>query len=598
MAFDKHMYIPVGMTLVVWLMAAGAWTSAGGEPTTSSESPPESSASVETLPSHWSSSEKWAWTQIASGLPANFDTQFGTAGSADQKAKDRFTDPRRRLSASFLRTILADGKFSRQIPAEGVRIEGAVFDTAIDLRDAVLAHPLQISYSLFLGEVMLNRLRTSTAVTFVGSQFGQTIWLDSVRIGGSLGMHNAKFARIEMKTSVIEGDLSMSRSRVRGNLNLNGSKVHGTLFFKGTEFNGVDLTNATIGRQLNAKSSTFADTFKAGGLSTGGHVLLNERASFADVVLRSARIGGQLNLSGSMFAGRFDGQSVAVGQDLQILNAQFKHYAEFSLSKIEGGLDVGGSTFTGLNLMGTTIGKNLWVGGGNNTVLWTETVDNKGRRQNPILILLNASVGGLIDNEDSWPDILQFVLRDFTYERLTPLDGQRAGLGALRDAHWYVDWLSRDKTESMQPYRQLAGVLGSYGADATARKVLIAGRERQRLALSWWSPERWFLWLLRWSIGYGYGTGELNALYNAVPLLGIGTVVARRQNATWSDGEGPGFWYSLDMLLPGLQLSASHAQLELSGWSRYYFHVHRLTGYTLSIFVVAGLTGLTGSAAP
>ena len=598
MAFEKRMYIRAGMTLVLWLMAAGAWTSAGGEPTTSSQSPPESSANAEALPSHWSSSERWAWTQIASGLAADFDARFGTAEGADEKTEDRFADPGRRLSAGFLRTILADGKFNRLIPPEGVRIGGAVFDTAIDMRDAVLAHPLQISHSLFAGEVRLNRLRTPTSVTFVGSQFEQTIWLDSVRIGGNLGMHDAQFARVELKTSVIDGDLNLSRSHVTGNLNLNGSTVHGTLFFKEAEFHGVDLRNGTIGRQLNATSSRFADTFEAGGLSTGGHVLMNECTSFADVVLRSARIGGQLSLSGSSFTGRFDGQSLAVGQDLQILNAQFKHAAEFSLSKIADGLDVGGSTFTGLNLMGTTIGKNLWVGGGDNTVLWTETVDNEGRRQNPMLILLNTSVGGLIDNQDSWPENLQIVLRDFTYERLMPLGGQGAGIGVLRDAHWYVDWLSRDKTESMQPYRQLARVLGSYGADATARTVLIAGRERQRTTLPWWSPERWFLWLLRWSIGYGYGIGELNALYIAVSLLVIGTVVARFQNATWSDGEAPGFWYSLDMLLPGLQLSARHAQLELSRWPRYYFHIHRFSGYTLFIFVVAGLTGLTDPAAP
>ena len=68
------------------------------------------------------------------------------------------------------------------------------------------------------------------------------------------------------------------------------------------------------------------------------------------------------------------------------------------------------------------------------------------------------------------------LLRDFTYERLTPLPGPGQGVGELRDADWYVDWLAGDSTGSFQPYQQLARVPASYGANATARTVLVAGR--------------------------------------------------------------------------------------------------------------------------
>ena len=104
------------------------------------------------------------------------------------------------------------------MPREGVRIRGAVFESAVDVRDAVLARPLEISDSRFAGEVVLNRLRTPTSVSFVGSEFENTIWLDSVRIGGNLGMHDAQLARVVLKTAVIDGDLNLSQSRVAGEL--------------------------------------------------------------------------------------------------------------------------------------------------------------------------------------------------------------------------------------------------------------------------------------------------------------------------------------------------------------------------------------------
>ena len=598
MAFEQWLNTRFGLAFILSLIVGGMWTPASGESVVSPQSPPSSSVVALVLPSVWSSSERWAWDRISAGRPADFDVRFGTAEGSGQKAEDRFGDRRRRLSAGFLRTILTPEGLGRAVPREGVRIRGAVFDSAVDVRDAVLARPLEISDSRFVGEVVLNRLRTPTSVSFVGSEFQNTIWLDSARIGGNLGMHDARFARVVLKTAVIDGDLNLSRSRVAGELNLNGSTVHGTLFFKAATLRGVDLRNATIGRQLHAASSQFSGTFEAAGLSTGGHVLMNEGAKFADVLLRGAQIGGQLSLSGSTFAGRLDGQSLTVGQDLHMGGAYFEGAAEIPLSHIAGSLDVGGATFTGLNLTGATVAKDFGFGAGGETVRWTDTVDIEGRRQNPILFLWNASVGGLVDNPSSWPENLQIILRDFTYERLTPLPGPGQGIGVLRDADWYVNWLARDSTGSFQPYRQLARVLASYGADARARTVLIAGRERHRTALPWWSPERWFLFVLRWTIGYGYGAGELRALYGALLLLLLGTTVARFQGPQWLDGERLGFWYSLDMLLPGFRLTERYARVELPRGPRFYFHFHRLAGYILLLLALAGLTGLTEPSEP
>ena len=184
------------------------------------------------------------------------------------------------------------------------------------------------------------------------------------------------------------------------------------------------------------------------------------------------------------------------------------------------------------------------------------------------------------------------MLRDFRYERLLPFTDTGERVGELRDATWYINWLARDRPYSFQPYWQLAKTLDAYGEDGKAHKVLIAGR--QRLQLPWWSPERWWLWALRWVIGYGYGTGELQALVCAIPFFVFGGFLARYRAKPGADGKRPGFWYSFDMLLPGMWLDERHANIVLRRGARWYFNVHRLVGYLLVLFVVAGLAGLAG----
>ncbi len=42
-----------------------------------------------------------------------------------------------------------------------------------------------------------------------------------------------------------------------------------------------------------------------------------------------------------------------------------------------------------------------------------------------------------------------------------------------------------------------------------------------------------------------------------------------------------------------VQLSESHYTIELAGFARYYFYAHKLMGYVLASFLIAGLAGLT-----
>ena len=51
--------------------------------------------------------------------------------------------------------------------------------------------------------------------------------------------------------------------------------------------------------------------------------------------------------------------------------------------------------------------------------------------------------------------------------------------------------------------------------------------------------------------------------------------------------------YSFDMLLPIIRLRDRHYQIDLQTWARYYFYAHKIIGFAIASFLIAGLSGLT-----
>ena len=160
---------------------------------------------------------------------------------------------------------------------------------------------------------------------------------------------------------------------------------------------------------------------------------------------------------------------------------------------------------------------------------------------------------------------------------------------ADRPVSWYVSWLRKQDPYAPAPYEQLATVLRSEGRPGAADEILYAGKERERAQASFLRRA----WLTTIDVFIGYGYHLEWALVWVAAFIVTGIAVLR------FSGQGPrnqmpfGIAYSFDMLLPIIRLRERHYQIDLEGWPRCYFYVHKIMGYVLASFLIAGLTGLT-----
>ncbi len=174
---------------------------------------------------------------------------------------------------------------------------------------------------------------------------------------------------------------------------------------------------------------------------------------------------------------------------------------------------------------------------------------------------------------------------------------------ASRKAQWFIDWLAKDESFSPQPYQQLADVLRAAGQTTKANAVLYAGRERERGEAP--RRTRLVMTLLMVTIGYGLGGRYFLALLWVAGFVLSGFAIL--SVAPWLADIPQSkdiFWIlacSLDLLLPIVELNKEHSEFVMetlgsapaTAWVKYYFYVHKIIGWVLGSFLIAGLAGLT-----
>jgi hypothetical protein len=389
--------------------------------------------------------------------------------------------------------------------------------------------------------------------------------MNGLGVGRTLVMDDkAEFAEVVLVAAHVGGSLSLSGVKVTGKLNMNTLRIDQSLFVRDkAEFADIELAGAHIGGELDLSGVQVTGRLDMNGLQVDQSVHMSDKAEFADVELTAAHIGGQLVTTGSKVTGKLDCHELEVGQQVFFDGgATFSGPIDCRLAKIKSDLNLTGSKFEkDVDLSGAEIGGSLLV----KSAQWSDGVT---------LVLRDAKVGIMPPLADAWAPKLD--LHGCTYR----------SVGAVVQ---FLDWFARLDRYTPQPYDQLASVVQSQGNGELATSIRYSSRERERseaIGGTW-------AWLtaLKWVIGYGYYPQR--ATYWAIGLVIMGAIVLR------VSGEGPrngmpfGLAYSFDTLLPIIKLRDRHYQIDLKTWARYYFYGHKIMGFVLASFLVAGLSGLT-----
>jgi hypothetical protein len=346
----------------------------------------------------------------------------------------------------------------------------------------------------------------------------------------------------------------------------------------------------------------------------GASLLMGHGAEFQRTNLRSAKVGGQLSLSGTKINGPLTGEVARIAGDMFLRECVICGGANFVGAVFAGDVFLGGAKIGRIDLHGARIAGELNLAPP--TPTWEEQAGVKSR-----LNLQNASCDVIQDSDQEgvWP--AEIELDGFTYRRFGGLGSDAQHSIVHRDPQWFVDWLAKDAPYTPQPYQQCANVLRDMGHPEMATHVLYQGRERERReALKTGNnPRATRLFLLKCLIGYGYGhllfwrpllwgiaLTTLGALLPEIadlwPALagessrwctdveaGSPIVCLHQQSFGWR------FLFSLDMLLPIVELSREHSVLQagLDGLAYGWFVIQGLLGWVLALFLIAGLSGLT-----
>ena len=492
-------------------------------------------------------------------------------------------------NAKLADVVLRGAEIGDQLSMAGATVTGTLdmgssaIGGSLFLRDTKLA-------DVVLGEAEIGRQLDLERAKVAGA-----LDMGSVATGASLYLGDAKLADVFLRGAKIGDQLNLERATVTGTLDMDSSVIGGSLFLRDAKLAEVVLRGVEIGDQLSMTGAIVTGTLVMDSSAIGGSLYLGG-AKLADVVLRGAEIGDQLSMTGATVTGTLDMDSSAIGGSLLLRDAEFAD-VRLLYASIGSNLDARGALLSRLNLAGAQIEGELKLGTLARAIAWKGCDDGPNNSPVPRLTLQNVSADALQDSVTAWPDCLDRELEGFAYTRLGGLEEQEDQEGDppyRRGSDWFIRWLEADRSFSPQPYWQLARVLEEAGHENMAGDVRYAGRERERSELGLAEARWWGLSALWATIGYGYGWRFSRALAWIVFFTGLGTVILRMRGERSGDGRHLGVWYSLDMLLPIIRLRERHYEVDISPntWVAYYFYFHKMAGYVLVFFVLAGLTGL------
>jgi hypothetical protein len=554
--------------------------------------------------------------------------------------------PSRTIDPEVIRWLCAQATALGRGLNSPIDVYAAKISGILDLSGAVIPCPLRFRRCVFVDEIWLKAAKIPSLIlsgcwtrsiladgidvagnVLLNQGFHSTgqVLLRDARIGGNLRTEDARFEYEQGDESHSSSENSLGCDRVR---------VNGSIFLSkpghGSTFHGeVGLASAFVGSNLECDDSTFENTglfaIRADRVTVVGGVFLRGKFhSKGAVRLLNAQMG-VLDCTAGTFEG--DGKIALTAE-----GATISGYAVFEGTTIkEGaallrGIAAGDVTFraaklTLVDLRYATIRR----------AFRSKRIVNP---QHSCWDLRNASADSVDDDEGSWPSPGNLLIDGFTYERFGsvitgPQDDSATCPTGFKSR---LSWLNLDTSNPPRAYKVLANVYSKAGETLSSRETLFHLEDqlhRRRLneaksvvmKVAEWLWSQW----LKLTIGYGYKLWR--SLYWLTLLCALGwavsywgycsnVIVPSDKDAyvhSVQYGAVPNYYprfsalrFTIEQSLPAINLGMSgswSADGTPQNWKhprfaasiRVWFFVQRLFGWLLSIFFIAGITGLAKS---
>lgn len=454
---------------------------------------------------------------------------------------------------------------------------------------------------------------------FFGDGFhakGEVLFRDA-SVGGSF---NAVGAMFEYEPSEISGANSVN------SLGCDRIKVNGSMLLRSSSFKGeVGLAGAFIGSNLEFDGSTLENPFaaqdgsrfaiRADRITVSGSVFLRHQfSSKGSIRLINAKIG-TIDCTGAAIEG--DGKNGFNAEAATIVG-----HAVFDTFAIkDGGIEFRGLTADDVSFRGAKLTTVDLRYANIRRALRSKQVVNA---EQSLWDLRNASVGSVDDDEKSWPQPGRFSLDGFTYDGFGSVSVEQEGDSskAPLDFKSRKRWIELDTSRPPHAYRQLANVYSRIGDTPKARAALFALEDllhcnaiKEEGSAVFRFIKRAWKFLLKITIGYGYRLGRAGWWLALILLIGFALsywgysahLIVPTDKDAYVFFVQPQHWYppdsypsfhatmfSIENGIPVINLSMSDHWRAVGGFSWWFFG-QRIVGWFLSIFFVAGITGLTKS---
>ncbi|MFF1557548.1 membrane-associated oxidoreductase [Streptomyces sp. NPDC058279] len=476
--------------------------------------------------------ERRVWDAFPRGEAVDFREQ-----PEDSSVDGAGWGPDRTVRAEVLRALLLGAGAVEEGQVAGLKVKGARITGPLDLRYAVVDHPIRLRDCFFERKPLLYGAQLKALVLGYSTLPGLT----------------AATVRVEVV-------LRLSCCRITGPVRLQGARIAGGLFLQGAVIEpapgeeggeaALQLNHAEIGTDIIANDLTVHGQLRLNGAIVGGQVQLDDARLLAP---------GAIALHA---------ETLTVGTDLRAARLHTRGMVNLTGSRIPGQAmftrgDLANPGGTALRASSCSIGE-LWL-----------------RRCPPIRGAVNlrrSTLDMLHIEPQTWPE--RIAVDGLTYRTLAPHLPAEDRLPALeREEAGYLPYA----------YEQLAAAYRTAGDEEAARTVHLAKLRRHRGTL----PRAARLWGLLQDGTVGYGFRPLRAAGWLLALLVTGSLAyALHHPRPLKPGEAPDFnavFYTIDLMLPIIGFGQEEA-FAPSGWYQWLSYLLIVTGWVLATTTAAGVS--------